>query len=47
MKDQEYDFFYEDKGDPDYFYPGTNRLYDRGSLSRYFSDEFDAVFFCL
>ena len=26
MKDQEYDFFYEDKGDTEYCYPGTNIL---------------------
>ena len=26
MKDQEYDYFYEDKGDRKYCYPGTNVL---------------------
>ena len=47
MKDQEYDFFYEDKGDTEYCYPGTNILNDRVSHSRYFSDELtDAQFFC-
>ncbi len=38
MKDQEYDFFYEDKGDTEYCYPGTNILNDRVSHSRYFSE---------
>ena len=46
MKDQEYDFFYEDKGDTEYCYPGTNILNDRASHSRYFSDELDAQLFC-
>ena len=26
MKDQEYNYFYEDKGDTKYCYPGTNVL---------------------
>ena len=26
VKDQEYDYFYEDEGDVEYCYPGTNVL---------------------